>query len=148
MYHYFIDDMELPLAPERYSLRLPKQNQVLQLVDGGQMSLLRPAGLREISFELLLPYFEDSPMLCEGVKVYKPIYYLNQFASWAASGEPRRLIIYRALPGGGEIFNTNMLVSLEDYQVLEAADLGFDVRVSLTLREYIKRVCQRYVAGL
>lgn len=146
MYHYFIDDLELPLPPEKYSLRLPRQNQVLQLADGGQMSLLRPAGLREISFELVLPYFAESPLICEGVRVYKPIYYLDWFARWAAAPEPRRLIIYRALPGGQEIFNTNMLVNLEEYRVLEAADLGFDVRVSLTLREYVKRVCERYVA--
>ncbi len=148
MYHYFIGDVELPLAPEKYSLKICQNNQLVQLADGGEMNLLRPAGLREISFELLLPYFEDSPLLRNGVKVFKPIYYLNRLAEWAAAGEPRRLIIYRSLPNGEEIFNTSILVSLEDYQVLEAADLGFDVRVALRLREYQEKVCQKYVGGL
>lgn len=148
MYHYFIGELELPLAPEKYTLRLRQNNQLVQLADGTEMNLLRPAGLREISFELLLPYFEDSPLLRNGVRVYKPIYYLNRLAEWAASGEARRLIIYRSLPNGEEIFNTSMLVSLEDYQVLEAADLGFDVRVALRLREYVEKVCQKYVGNL
>ena len=108
MYHYFIGDMELPLAPEKYTLRLPPANQTVRLADGRELNLLRPLGLREISFELLLPY----------------------------------------LPSGEEIFNTSLLVSLEEYQVLEAADLGFDVRVSLRLKEYQERVCQKYAASL
>ncbi len=58
------------------------------------------------------------------------------------------MIIYRSLPSGEEIFNTSLLVSLEEYQVLEAADLGFDVRVSLRLKEYQERVCQKYAASL
>ena len=137
MYHYFIGDMELPLAPEKYTLRLPPANQTVRLADG-----------REISFELLLPYFAESPLLRDGVAVQRPIYYLNRLAEWAESGEPRRLIIYRSLPSGEEIFNTSLLVSLEEYQVLEAADLGFDVRVSLRLKEYQERVCQKYAASL
>ena len=72
---------------------------MVQLADGTEMNLLRPAGLREISFELLLPYFEDSPLLRNGVRVYKPIYYLNRLAEWAAGGEPRRIwVLTCALP--------------------------------------------------
>ena len=52
MYHYFIGDMELPLAPEKYTLRLPPANQTVRLADGRELNLLRPLGLREISFEL------------------------------------------------------------------------------------------------
>lgn len=148
MYHYFIGDMELPLAPEKYTLRLPPANQTVRLADGRELNLLRPLGLREISFELLLPYFAECPLLRDGVAVQRPIYYLNRLAEWAESGEPRRLIIYRSLPSGEEIFNTSLLVSLEEYQVLEAAELGFDVRVSLRLKEYQERVCQKYAASL
>lgn len=148
MYHYFIGDMELPLAPEKYTLRLPPGNQTVRLADGRELNLLRPLGLREISFELLLPYFEEGPLLRNGVAVHKPVYYLNRLAEWAESCEPRRLIIYRSLPNGEEIFNTSLLVSLEEYQVLEAADLGFDVRVSLRLKEYQEKVCQKYAGSL
>ena len=52
MYHYFIGELELPLAPEKYTLRLRQNNQLVQLADGTELNLLRPAGLREISFEL------------------------------------------------------------------------------------------------
>ena len=135
MYHYFIGDMELPLAPEKYTLRLPPANQTVRLADGRELNLL-------------LPYFAECPLLRDGVAVQRPIYYLNRLAEWAESGEPRRLIIYRSLPSGEEIFNTSLLVSLEEYQVLEAADLGFDVRVSLRLKEYQERVCQKYAASL
>ncbi len=72
MYHYFIGDMELPLAPEKYTLRLPPANQTVRLADGRELNLLRPLGLREISFELLLPYFAESPLLRDGVAVQRP----------------------------------------------------------------------------
>ncbi|MBQ3200239.1 MAG: hypothetical protein IJB67_07750 [Firmicutes bacterium] len=148
MYHFFIGDMELPLAPEKYALRLPKKSEVLTLADGSEMSLPRPCGLREISFEVLLPYFADAPLVRDGVQVRKPIYYMNRLAEWAQSAEPRRLIIYRTLPSGEEIFNTNMLVTLDGYQVLEMADLGFDVRVAINLREYGQRVTKKFAGKL
>lgn len=121
MYHFYLGDMELPQAPERYSLCLPKRGEVLRMADGSEVSIARPCGLREISFEMLLPHYSEAPLLKDGVKIYPPIYYLNELADWAAKGEVRRLIIYRSLPDGTEIFNTNMEVELLSYEVLEAA---------------------------
>ena len=144
MYHFFLGEMELPLAPEKYSLRLPKKSEVLTMADGHEVALARPCGLREISFEMLLPYFAESPLLKDGIKVYRPIHYLNELSEWAKSGEARRLIIYRTLPSGEEIFNTNMLVILDGYQVIEAADLEFHVKVAIALREYADPVTTRY----
>lgn len=138
MYHFYLGDMELPMAPEKYSLCLPKRSEVMRLADGSEVSIARPCGLREISFEMLLPYFADSPLVKDGVEVYRPIYYLKKMAQWAEDGKARRLIIYRTLPDGTEIFNTNMSVDLLGYEVLEAADLGFDIKVAVQLREHIE----------
>lgn len=146
MYHFYLGDMELPLAPEKYSLCLPKRSEVLRLADGSEVSVTRPCGLREISFEMLLPYFADSPLIKDGVKVYRPVYYLNRLAEWAKSGEPERLIIYRTLPDGTEIFNTNMAVDLESYEVMEAAELGFDILVAVKLREHVEPVTKKHSA--
>lgn len=143
MYHFYVGDMELPLAPEKYTLCLPKRSEVLRLADGSEVSLSRPCGLREISFEMLLPYFADTPLVRDGVTVYRPVYYLNKLAEWAADGKEQRLIIYRTLPDGTEIFNTNMAVDLESYEVLEAADLGFDIKVAVKLREHIEPSVKR-----
>lgn len=146
MYHFYLGDMELPLAPEKYTLCLPRRSEVLRLADGTEVSVNRPCGLREISFELLLPYFAESPLLRDGVKVYRPVYYLNRLAEWAGEAKPRRLIIYRSLPDGTEIFNTNMAVDLQSYEVLEAAELGFDIKVAIVLREHAERAVKRYLA--
>ena len=148
MYHFFLGGMELPLAPEKYTMRLTKESQVLDMADGTQMSLLRPGGLKRISFEFLLPYWGDVPMVRNGVKVHKPIYYLNRLAEWYQLAEPRRLIIYRSVPDGEECFHTDMQVSLEKYQVIEAADLGFDVRVAVELLEYVPRNTRKYTGAL
>lgn len=148
MYHFYLGDMELPLAPEKYTLCLPKRSEVLRLADGTEVSLNRPCGLREISFEMLLPYFADSPLLRNGIRVYKPVYYLNRLAEWAEEAKPRRLIIFRTLPNGTEIFNTNMAVNLLSYQVQEAADLGFDVRVAVVLQEHRERLAGKYAAAI
>lgn len=144
MYHFFLGGMELPLAPDRYEVRMVKNSQVLDMADGTQMSLLRPGGLKQVSFEFLLPYWGDVPMVKNGVEVHKPIYYLNRLAEWYQLAEPRRLVIYRATPGGEECFHTDMQVSLEKYQVTEAAELGFDVRVAVELLEYVPRSTRRY----
>lgn len=138
MYHFYLGDMELPMAPERYALCLPKRSEVMRLADGSEVSIARPCGLREISFEVLLPYFADSPLIKDGVEIQRPIYYLKRLAEWAAEGKARRLIIYRTLPDGTEIFNTNMAVDLLGYDVLESADLGFDIKVAVQLREHIE----------
>ncbi len=144
MYHFFLGGMELPLAPERYTVKLAKNSQVLDMADGTQMSLLRPGGLKRVSFEFLLPFCSDVPMVKNGVEVHKPVYYLNRLAEWYALAEPRRLIIYRATPGGEACFHTDMQVSLEKYEVIEAAELGFDVRVAVELLEYVPRSTRRY----
>ena len=136
--------MELPLAPERYVVRMDKGSQVLDMADGTQMSLLRPGGLKRIAFEFLLPHWTDEPMLQNGVEVHKPVYYLNRLAEWYKAAEPRRLVIYRAVSGGEECFHTDMQVSLEKYQVTEAAEQGFDVRVAVELLEYVARSTRRY----
>lgn len=144
MYHFFLAGMELPLAPERYDVQMVKSSQVLDMADGTQMSLLRPGGLKRISFEFLLPHWGSEPVVKGGVEVRRPIYYLNRLAAWYQSAEPGRLVIYRSVPGGEECFHTDMQVSLEKYRVTEAVEQGFDVRVAVELLEYVVKSTRTY----
>ncbi|UZN00560.1 hypothetical protein OL548_14135 [Lysinibacillus sp. MHQ-1] len=40
------------------------------------------------------------------------------------------------LPTGNLLFDTNMTVSIEDYEIKESADNGFDVIVRIQLKQY------------
>ena len=47
-----------------------------------------------------------------------------------------QFIVSRELPGGDVLFDTNIKVSLEEYQIKEDAGDGFDVTVSIKLKQY------------
>ena len=55
MYHVYLDKMLCPIAPASLELKISNQNDTVQLINEGEVNLLKKAGLTEISFELLLP---------------------------------------------------------------------------------------------
>jgi len=50
--------------------------------------------------------------------------------------EPFRFIVSRFSPAGDFLFDTNMEVSLEDYSIVEDAEQGQDITISIQLKQY------------
>lgn len=135
MYHVYLDKMLCPIAPSSLELKISNQNDTVQLINEGEVNLLKKAGLTEISFELLLPN-QKYPFAIykDGYKSAK--YFLDYIEKLKTNQKPFQFIVTRTFPNGKMIFDTNMKVSLEEYSIKEDKEDGFDVIVEIELKQY------------
>lgn len=134
MYSFFIDGMELPIAPQKLTVKIKGNNKTLTLINEGDINFLRAPGLTEITFDAVLPMlgqYSFANGYC------RPDSYLNKLESLMTGKEPFRFLVSRVSPSGRLLYDTNMKVSLENYTVTEDATKGPDVTVSITLKQYI-----------
>lgn len=134
MYSFFIDGMELPIAPQKLTVKIKGNNKTLTLINEGDINFLRAPGLTEITFDALLPMLGQYSF-ANGYR--RPDSYLNKLESLMTDKEPFRFLVSRVSPSGRLLYDTNMKVSLENYTVTEDATKGPDVTVSITLKQYI-----------
>lgn len=127
-YTMFIGGEEMPLTPSKLQLKIKGQNKTITLVNDGEVNFLRLPGLTEVTVPLLLP------MLQSGGK--SPDYYLDLFEKIVTSRKSTRFILSRVSPDNKRLYDTNLSVSIESYNIDEDAANGFDVAVSLTLKQY------------
>lgn len=134
MYSFFIDGMELPIAPQKLTVKIKGNNKTLTLINEGDINFLRAPGLTEITFDAILPMLGQYSF-ANGYR--RPDSYLNKLESLMTDKEPFRFLVSRVSPSGRLLYDTNMKVSLENYTVTEDATKGPDVTVSITLKQYI-----------
>lgn len=134
MYSFFIDGMELPIAPQKLTVKIKGNNKTLTLINEGDINFLRAPGLTEITFNAVLPMLGQYSF-ANGYR--RPDSYLNKLESLMTGKEPFRFLVSRVSPSGRLLYDTNMKVSLENYTVTEDATKGPDVTVSITLKQYI-----------
>ena len=130
-YIFYIDGVQLPVAPSKLQTQIKNNNKTINLINEGDVNILKEAGLTEISFEALIPQV-DYPFATSK----KASTYLSKFESLKTSKEPFQFIVVRATPSGKVLFNTNIKVSMEDYSIVEDASNGFDLRVTVKLKQY------------
>ena len=144
MYNVYLGDMLCPIAPEKIQLKVANQNKTMALMNGEEINIIKSAGLSEISFSLLLPNTQY-PFAVYKSGFERAGYFLEQIEKLKLEKKPFQFIIVRQFPDGKSLYNTNIKVSLEDYQIEDNANDGFDVRVSLRLkqyRDYGTKVCE------
>lgn len=134
MYSFFIDGIELPIAPQKLTVKIKGNNKTLTLINEGDINFLRAPGLTEITFDAVLPMLGQYSF-ANGYR--RPDSYLNKLESLMTDKEPFRFLVSRVSPSGRLLYDTNMKVSLENYTVTEDATKGPDVTVSITLKQYI-----------
>jgi Uncharacterized protein containing LysM domain len=137
MYYFYLDKLLLPVAPPKLTLKINNQNKTYTLIDNGEINVLKKAGLTDISFEILLPnvqYPKSIATYKNGFQNAK--YFLDRIEKLKTGQDPFSFKVVRTLPNGDLLFDTEKIVSLEDYDIEEDADNGFDVSVSVNLKEY------------
>ena len=135
MYTVYLDKMLCPIAPERIQLQINSKNKTLTLINEGEVNILKQAGLSEVSFDLLLPNIRY-PFATYKKGFKKAKYYLDYLEKLKNRKSPFKLKIIRRLPNRRFIFNTNMLVSLEGYTISDDVKEGFDIKVSVKLKQF------------
>lgn len=132
-YDFYLDKCLLPVAPSKLEIAENGLNRVINLIDGGEINLLKSAKLKEIRFECMIPQV-SYPFASRGGKPAE--YYLGYLEGLKEAKRPFQFIVSRTMPGGKPLFSTDIKVSLESLTVIEAAEQGFDLVFKIKLRQY------------
>ena len=132
MYEFFMGEMQLPVTPSKLDMKIKSNNKTINLINEGDVNVLKLPGLTEISFDALIPQvkypFAGSTQSAS--------YYLGELERLKVTKEPFQFIVVRTSPSGKMLFNTNMTVALEDYTISEDARNGLDLKINIKLKQY------------
>lgn len=134
-YLFYLGKCLLPVTPKELKVKVTGNNQKVTLINEGDVNVLKKPGLTDVEFECVLPNTKDSTSIFNG-GFQNAQHFLGYFEELKTSQEPFQFIVNRAMPNGNPLYNTNIKVALEDYQIAESADTGFDVRVKVNLRQW------------
>ncbi len=134
-YSFYLDRVLLPVTPSKLQIKIKNQNKNINLINGGEVSLLKKAGLSSIDFNFLLPnIIYPFASYTDGFK--KASFYLQKLEELKQSLAPFQFIVVRLTPGGLPLYNSNIKVSLEEYSITEDVKNGLDVVVDIKLKQY------------
>ena len=134
-YRFYLGKLLLPVAPSKLQLKIKNQNKTLNLINEGEVNILKKAGLTSIEFDCLLPNVKY-PFAKYKDKFEESSYFLEEIEKLKVNQEPFQFIVTRERPNNDFLFDTNIKVSLEDYEIKEDKNQGFDVIVSISLKQY------------
>lgn len=137
MYKVYIGNKLLPVTPSKIQFKIKNQNKTITLVNDEEVNIIKAPGLTEISIECLLPMHEYK--FAQYEFGYQPAnYFLDQFETDKINQWYFPFIISRRNSKKEVTFNTNILVTLEDYHMIEDSDQGGDILVNIKLKQYIE----------
>lgn len=135
MYKLFLNGVRYPIAPGKITVSFDNKNKTYDLLNGGEFNIPKTPGLAEYSFELLLPMSQYPFAVYEdGFK--SAYYYLDLLEKLKNEKKIFEYILTRSTPKGELISDNNLKVTLEDFKTTEDVKDGFDVRVSVKLKQY------------
>ena len=135
-YEMYMGNILCPVTPSKIELKIKNQNKTMNLVNGTEVNVLKDAGLTEISYDLLLPNVKYSFATYKNEFVNAK-YFLDEFEKMKIEKKPFIFKLLRTFPTGVALYNTDdMMVSLESYTIKEDASQGFDVVVSIKLKQF------------
>lgn len=133
MYKFYMGDMLLPITPQKLTIKTKGSNKTVTLMDGGEVSFLGSPGLREISFEAVIP-MAGQYSFADGYR--NPGDYIEMFKWFMQSQKPFKFEVKRFSLSDKELYDEDMQVSLEEFTITEDAANGPDMKVAITLKEY------------
>lgn len=132
-YKMYIAGALMPITPSKVKVKINNQNKTLTLISGEEINILKDAKLTDVSFDVTLPQV-PYPFTNGGAQGAS--YYLSLFENLKKSKTPFQWILNRSRPDGSALFYSNLTVGMEDYQITDDAKDGFDLTVSVKLKQY------------
>lgn len=132
-YTMYLGGVLMPITPSKVKVKINNQNETLTLINGEEINILKEPRLTDVSFDLLLPQV-SYPFTNGGAQ--SADYYLSLFERLKTSKQPFQFILNRSMPTGRRLFYTNLTVGMEDYQITDDAEEGFDITVTVSLKQY------------
>lgn len=134
-YYFYMDKVLLPVAPGELILKINNKNETMDTINHGEINIPKDSGLTDVEFEVMIPqqiypfaYYRD------GFK--RASYFLDKFEDLKTSKQPFQFIVTRSLPNGDLLFDTNLKVTMEQYEIAEKYDEGTDLIVSIQLKQF------------
>lgn len=131
-YDFYLDGVQLPIPPAKLEIKVTNKNKTVDLINTGEVNILKKEGLSEISFEAefthnKLPFYHGT---------FRDVqFFLSKLELLKTDCKPFQFIVSREL-GNKVLFNTNMKVSLEEYNIVEDAENASDTKVAIKLKQY------------
>ncbi|GAB0167447.1 LysM domain-containing protein [Lysinibacillus sp. CTST325] len=135
MYNFFVDGVQFPVAPAELNTKINGRNETVVLMNEGEVNVIKKPGLTDIDFEVLLPNVKY-PFAIYPNGFQPATFYLEKLEKLKISDKPFQFIVNRMMPNGNLLFDTNMTMTIEDYEIKESVDYGFDVMVNIQLKQY------------
>lgn len=134
-YDVYIGKMLCPVTPSKIDTKIKNQNKTMNLINDGEINILKSAGLTEISFDLLLPNVKY-PFATYKSGFVNAKFFLDEFEKMKAEKKIISFKVIRKFPNGKMLFDTDIKVSLEDYTIKENSKNAFDPTVTIKLKHY------------
>lgn len=156
-YTVYLSNIPMPVTPSKIETKIKNQNSTLNLIDGSEINIIKPPGLTEFSFELLIPQVKypfaaypdlvaeivNDSMLKDseasaGTQFVGAQYYLDFLEILKKDQKPFPFKIERYTPDNKKLFETKveMDVTMEEYSIIEDAANGFDLTIPVRLKQY------------
>lgn len=133
-YSFYLDGYALPFAPPSMRLSWPGRNETIDLINDGEANIPRAPGLQQIEFEARIPNeaysFATYPTGWIDADRFRAL-----LESLHGGKQPFRFIASRAM-GSKLLFDTNLMVTLESWDMNEDWEEGFDAIFPITLKAY------------
>lgn len=129
----YLADVLMPITPSKVTVKINNQNDTFTLINGEEINVLQSAGLTSVTFELLFP---QVPYPFANKEVQSAQYYLSHLERLKTGKQPFQWILNRTKPDGTSLFFSNLTVALEEYEIEDDAEEGFDIIVSVKLKQW------------
>lgn len=127
MYQVYIDGIELPIAPKTIQTKINGNNKTVNLINEGEVNILKLPGLTDINFDMIIPHHK-LPFVTNLSSVDG---YLSKLEFLKVNKKKFQFIVIRK-----NLYNTNMKVSLEDYRINEDASDGPMTVINIVLKQF------------
>lgn len=135
MYYVFLDKTPLPVPPSKMDVKISGKDKTYTLMNEGEISVLKQAGLTEVSFNFVLPN-QRYPFAYYPDGFHDAKWYLDQIERLKIEKTAFQFIVVRQLNDNIKLAATNLKVTIDDYTVTDTTDEGTDMAVSIKLRQY------------
>lgn len=136
MYYFYLDNLQIPIPPKSLDITVSNKNETIDLLQTGEVTIPKPLGLTEYSFEILLPNskYPFNQSILEKSK--KAEYYAKKIVGMKSAGNPVKFTVVRMKPNGEMLSMVTERVTIEELETKEDHDYGFDMYISIKLRQW------------
>lgn len=136
-YYFMLDTFPLPIPPSALTIKTPSMNKTVILINDGEINIPKNQGLREISFEFLIPAVQKYPFATYHLGMLNASAWILLLKYAKSEAIPFPFTVARMTPGGQFNYFTSIVVLIEDVEFKEdASEYGLDTMCSITLKEY------------